>query len=98
MCRGEVWLVGGRPAVIVSNDPANKALSRVQVVPISDDVARLYPCEAYVRLNGEQRKAMADQIATIGKRRLKECVGRLTAADMEALRRAVALQLGFDRG
>ena len=50
--RGEVWLVsfdpslGGevqktRPAVILSNETANALLNRVQVVPISSQVARL---------------------------------------------------------
>ena len=67
--RGEVWLVafdpsiGGeiqktRPAVILSNDTANASLNRVQVAPVSSQVARLYPGDAYVSLNGEQRKAM----------------------------------------
>jgi hypothetical protein len=37
-------------------------LDRVQVVPISSQVARLYPAEASVTLNGTARKAMADQL------------------------------------
>jgi mRNA interferase MazF len=59
MYRGEVWWVsfdpslGGetqktRPAVIVSTNPANKSLNRVQVVPITSQTGRLFPCEALI--------------------------------------------------
>ena len=102
--RGEVWLVsfdasiGGkiqktRPTVIISNNTANALLNRVQVVPISSQTERLYPAEAYVVLNGERRKAMADQIATASKRRLHRRLGSLGTEDMAAVGRAVRTQL-----
>jgi mRNA interferase MazF len=106
--RGEVWWVsfdpsvGGeiqktRPAIVISNDSANAALNRVVVIPITSQVAKVYPGEALVTLNGEQRKAMADQIMTASKQRLRNKLGNLSHTDLTAVENAVLLQLAIRR-
>ncbi len=86
-----------RPALVLSNNAANAALNRVIVVPLTSQTAKLYPGEAMVTLNGEQNKAMADQIATVSKERLRDKLGSLFLADLAAVERAVLLQLGIRR-
>jgi mRNA interferase MazF len=77
----------------VSNDAANAALNRVQVVPVSSQTDRLYPAEAYVAVNGERRKAMADQITTASRQRLLRQIGTLERDDLNAVGRVVRIHL-----
>lgn len=104
--RGEIWWVafgpgvGGeitktRPALVVSNDTANRFLNRVQVVPITSSVAHLYPAEAYVTVRGARNKAMADQLSTASKQRLRNRIGKVAAVELAQVERAIKTQLGL---
>jgi len=98
--RGSVWwvefdpAVGSeinktRPAVIVSNDTANKFLARVVVIPLTSNVSRVYPGEALVTVNGNKSKAMTDQIMSADKSRLKNKIAELSDNDLISIEAAM---------
>ena len=84
-----------RPAVIVSNASAVHVQNRVQVVPLTSNVSRVFRWEALVQLNGVAHKALADQIRTAAKERLSEKIVDLAGPDLLAVERAIRVQLGL---
>jgi mRNA interferase MazF len=104
--RGEVyWValdptVGGeinktRPAIILSNDVANRVLNRVVMVPLTTSTQRLLPGEALVTLRGQPQKALGSQIRTISKLRIGKHAGTLSPDDLHGVEEAVLFQLGI---
>lgn len=104
--RGEIWWVdfepsiGGeirkvRPAIIVSNDVANRVMNRIQVVPLTSLVSRAGPAEALVATAQGPRRCMADQVTTLSKRRLRDRIGAVLASDVDAVEHAIGVRLAL---
>ena len=84
-----------RPAIIVTTDPAIVRLNRVQVVPLTTNVDRLYPGEAVIHIDQRPHKAMADQMTTVSKSRVLNFFGHLSETDIELVEAAMRVQLGL---
>ena len=84
-----------RPAIIVSNDSCNAFGTRVIVMPLTSNIASLYPGEARLTVARREARALGDQLRSIDKTRLGKRIGRLQPDDLtvvdEALRITLAL-------
>ena len=107
MRRGEVYWVRldptegveirkTRPAVIVSNDAANRKLGSVTIIPLTRNVRRVSPSQAVIVIDGVPGKAMANQIRTVAKSRI---VGKrldvLSQANITEVEKAVRTHLAL---
>ena len=106
MKRGEVWWVEfdpaigseinkRRPAIIISNDSANRNLPRVMVIPLTSNTARLYPGEALVKIGSQDSKAMADQMMAADKKRLTNKLADVSKTDLALVEDAIRVHLGL---
>jgi mRNA interferase MazF len=113
MRRGEIHLVdlepaqGSeanklRPAVLVSNDGANATAAQlgrgvVTVVPVTSNVARVYPFQVLLPATetglDRDSKAQAEQVRSIDVVRVRNRVGLLTGVLMRELEEALRLHL-----
>jgi mRNA interferase MazF len=89
-----------RPAVVVSNDVACRLDAVIQVVPVTslpDRALRPYESLVETSTSGLERpsRAVANQLRTVARHRVIERLGRLEVGELEALDRAVTIQLGL---
>lgn len=93
-----------RPAIIVSNDAANRVAEQlgcgvITVVPVTSNVARVYPFQVLLprgtaRLDRDS-KAQGEQIRSIAVERVGELVGVVPEADMAKVDGALRLHLAL---
>jgi mRNA interferase MazF len=115
MRRGEIYLVDldptvgaesqkRRPAVLVSNDAANRTAERVHrgvvtVVPITSNTTRVYPFQVLIAAGegglDKESKAQAEQVRSVDVTRLSQHIGTLTTATMRQIDDALRLHLSI---
>ncbi|MBV1851487.1 type II toxin-antitoxin system PemK/MazF family toxin [Catellatospora tritici] len=115
MRRGDVYLVDlephrgaeadkVRPAVVVSNDAANRVAQRtgrgvVTVVPVTTSTDRVYPFQVLLPAAEcglrQESKAQAEQVRTVSVQRLHRRVGTVPPEQMARLDDALRTHLGL---
>lgn len=93
-----------RPAVIVSNDRANSAATRlgrgvVTVVPITSRVTTAFPFQVYLAGGASglpiDAKAQAEEVRSVSVRRVGSLLGELQPAQLTRLDEALRLHLSL---
>lgn len=93
-----------RPAVIVSNDAANRTADRsgrgvVTVVPVTSNVSRVYPFQVLLRAGdcglAVDSKAQAEQVRAVAVERVRHRVGSLPGAVLGQLDHALRTHLAL---
>jgi len=93
-----------RPAVVVSNDGANRAVEGtgsgvVTVIPLTRSVARIYPFQTMVPAGecglSTHSKAQAEQVRSVAPERLHERLGRVSPATLSHMSEALRLHLAL---
>ena len=93
-----------RPGVIVSNDGANASANRlgrgvVTVVPVSSNVARIYPFQVLLTAEAtglpQDSKAQAEQLRSVDVERIGERIGSLAGPELAVLDEAIRIHLAL---
>ena len=84
-----------QPALVLSNDIANRCSKHILVAPLSSSIERIHPFEAKIKIAGEFQKVLLDQIRSIDKRRLRSCLCVITSLEMVEVEKALKLALAL---
>lgn len=88
---------GMRPAIVISNDKANEFSSIITIVPVTGSIEKKrLPTHVYIKGCGLSRPsiAMAEQITSIDKSRLRKRIGSIKKTKYEKrVKKAIEIQL-----
>ena len=90
---------GIRPVLIIQNDVGNHYGSTVLVVPITSQNKKIMP--THLRISSgiagltKDSTALVEQMRTVDKSRLKNCIGCLTADMMNDVNSRIMIQVGI---
>ena len=108
--RGEIYLVcldptvgseinKTRPAMMISNDINNQNAQTVTVIPITSNIGKIYPFEAFLSSQEsgllKHSKAKCNQIRTVDKNRLVKPIGKVSIEKLKEIENSLFLHLGF---
>lgn len=90
--------VGGRPAVVVSNDMNNEFNGIVEVVYMTREghCRTNQPTNVPIMATGIKSVALCHQVCTVSKKRIGKYVGECSIAEMKAIERAICVGLCTD--
>lgn len=106
MKRGEIYWVDPvdtegcvqqfrRPAVIVSNDAANKFSSVIEIVYLTTSKKHRLPTHVPIMSSQIESIALCEQISSVSKSRLYKYVGECTEREMMQINRGLMVSLGI---
>ena len=103
---GQIWYIktqeskgsiqgGTRPVIIVSNDENNTYCPTVNVIPITTREKNELPVHTFIYSSPFKSTALAEQITTINKSELLNCIGELSRKEVRKLKICMMIQLNL---
>ena len=103
---GQIWYIkiqeskgsiqgGTRPVIIVSNDENNTYCPTVNVIPITTREKNELPVHTFIYSSPFKSTALAEQITTINKSELLNCIGELSRKEIRKLKICIMIQLNL---
>lgn len=85
-----------RPAIIVSNNTANKNAYIFEVVYLTTSPKKDLPTHVTIKSTPQTSTALCEQITTISDEQISNYIGKCSTAEMMAVDQAMLISLGID--